>query len=98
MTARLHTEPRLRDPDGFYERLLAVYRDLPEDEAARLSAKLILLLANHIGDEAVLDEALALAGGAPGADAAAPDGTAPAKTAPAKTAPPRTAARDAGRE
>lgn len=57
----LKTEPRLADPDGLYEALMAAYRDLPEEQALRLSAKLILLLANHIGEEAVVREALAIA-------------------------------------
>lgn len=57
----LRTEPRLADPDGLYEALMAAYRDLPEAAAAKLSAKLILLLANHIGDEAVIRQALEIA-------------------------------------
>ena len=61
MSKRLVTDLRLADPDGFYASLLAAYGDLPEREALKLSAKLILLLANHIGDEAVLHEALAAA-------------------------------------
>ncbi|MEX0759928.1 MAG: DUF2783 domain-containing protein [Tistlia sp.] len=61
MTRRLRTEPRLADADGFYEALMAAYRDLPEEAAAKLSAKLILLLANHIGEEAVVREALEIA-------------------------------------
>lgn len=59
----LKTEPRLADPDGLYEALMAAYRDLPEEQALLLSAKLILLLANHVGDEAVVREALAVAQG-----------------------------------
>ena len=54
--------PNLRDPDGFY----AAYRGAPglSDEASELlNARLVLILANHIGDPAVLTEALALARG-----------------------------------
>jgi len=51
----------LRDPDGFYEELLRSQRGLDEAQAELMNAKLILLLANHIGDRAVLRAALAAA-------------------------------------
>jgi hypothetical protein len=47
--------------DDFYELLIEAHRDLSDERSALLNAKLILLLANHIGDLAVLREALALA-------------------------------------
>jgi hypothetical protein len=53
--------PHLADPDGFYEELVAAQRDLPDDRAERLLAKLVLILANHVGDRAVLSEAIGLA-------------------------------------
>ena len=56
--ATLNTEPNLAAPDEFYERLIAMHRDLSEAESARVNARLILLLANHIGDPAVLDQAM----------------------------------------
>lgn len=59
--AHLLTEPRLGDPDAFYEALIDMHRDLSEPASALVNAKLILLLANHIGDIAVLHEAMALA-------------------------------------
>lgn len=58
---RLHVEPRLAQPDEFYQRLLALHRDLSNERSRLANAKLILLLANHIGDDAVLDEALRIA-------------------------------------
>jgi len=54
-------EPNLDDPDGFYEELIASQRDLSDDQADILLAKLVLILSNHIGDRAVLREALNLA-------------------------------------
>lgn len=51
----------LDDPDGFYEKLLDAHAGLTLEQAALLDAKLILLLANHLGDAVVLDEALRLA-------------------------------------
>jgi hypothetical protein len=62
MANHLKLEPRIADPDGFYERLIDLHLGLTPDQSARVNAKLILLLANHVGDRAVLDEALALAG------------------------------------
>ncbi len=61
--AKLLTEARLGQPDELYARLIEAFRDLDETESHKLSAKLILLLANHIGDPEVLDEALAIARG-----------------------------------
>ena len=65
--ATLVTAPNLSAPDDFYERLIAMHRDLDERDSAAVNARLILLLANHIGDAAVLDEAMRIARGAAGA-------------------------------
>lgn len=46
------------DPDGFYQELIDSQRDLDEPQAAMMNAKLVLLLANHVGDRTVLREAL----------------------------------------
>ena len=48
-------------PDDFYERLIATHRGLTDEESALVNAKLILLLANHIGDPEVLAQAMAAA-------------------------------------
>ncbi|MGJ5138078.1 DUF2783 domain-containing protein [Bradyrhizobium oligotrophicum] len=53
--------PNIRDPDDFYAELIGGQRDLSEDEAVRMNARLVLLLANHIGDRAILSEAIRLA-------------------------------------
>jgi hypothetical protein len=47
--------------DDFYQMLIDAHRDLSDEQSAALNARLILLLSNHIGDIAVLREALALA-------------------------------------
>ena len=44
--------------DDFYELLIETHRDLSDEQSAAVNARLILLLANHIGDIAVLREAL----------------------------------------
>ena len=48
-------------PDDFYERLIATHRGLSDEESALVNAKLVLLLANHIGDPEVLGQAMAAA-------------------------------------
>jgi hypothetical protein len=58
---RLITAPNLPAPDDFYQDLIALHRDLSEGESALVNAKLILLLANHIGDPEVLAAAMAAA-------------------------------------
>lgn len=60
MTA-LRTEPRLTRPDDLYERLIAMHAGLGDADSHKLNASLILVLANHIGDEAVFDQAMAIA-------------------------------------
>lgn len=61
MTARLRTEDRLARPDDVYEILIEAHRDLDPEQGRLLDAKLILLLANHIGDQDVLAEAIGIA-------------------------------------
>ena len=55
------TTPNLADPDGFFAALMALHEGLSEAESRRLDARLVLLLANQIGDPAVLAEVLATA-------------------------------------
>ena len=57
----LNTKPNIADSDGFYAELLAAHRRLPEAESHAMNARLVLILANHIGDAEVLTQALALA-------------------------------------
>jgi hypothetical protein len=57
----LRTEPRLTDPDGLYQAIMDAHRGLDAEASRRLDARLVLILANHIGDMAVLREAIALA-------------------------------------
>jgi hypothetical protein len=57
----LNRQPNIPDPDGFYEELIASQRELSDDQADMLLAKLVLILANHVGDREVLREALILA-------------------------------------
>jgi hypothetical protein len=68
----LQTQPNLSEPgqryfrdftpgDDFYEALIETHRDLSDEQSQLLNAKLILLLANQVGDISVLKQALAIA-------------------------------------
>jgi hypothetical protein len=61
MTSKLATELRIDNPDDFYEALIEAHRDLSDTESRHLNARLILILANHVGDMELLTEALRLA-------------------------------------
>lgn len=57
----LITSPNLDAGDDFYEALLAAHHGLDADASAAFNARLILLMANHIGRQDVLLDALAAA-------------------------------------
>ena len=70
--AHLNTQPNFGTPgqrtphaftpgDDFYEALIDTHRDLSDEQSQLVNARLVLLLANHIGDLRVLREALAAA-------------------------------------
>lgn len=59
--AQLIRTPHIPGQDHFYAELVDSQRDLSDAQAQSLMAKLVLILANHIGDREVLSEALALA-------------------------------------
>ncbi len=61
MPEKLRTDSGFVNPDDFYEALIEAHRDLSDEQSAMLNAKLILILANHIGDLEVIREALAAA-------------------------------------
>jgi len=71
-TTLLKTEPNFHEPgrrffrdfspgDDFYEALIEAHNGLTDEQSEALNARLILVLANHIGDLRVLREALAAA-------------------------------------
>ncbi len=59
----LNTQAHMASYDDFYEALLNAHQDLSTEDSHALNARLVLLLSNHIGDMAVLTEALRLARG-----------------------------------
>jgi hypothetical protein len=58
---KLVTASRFSNPDDAYVALIEARRGLSEAAAVELDTKLVLILANHIGDIDVLREAIALA-------------------------------------
>ena len=59
--AELILTPNIDLPDEFYAALIAAHDGLSKDESDALNARLILILANHIGDRETLSQALAAA-------------------------------------
>lgn len=57
--------PNLDTPDDLYADLLAAHEGLSPEDSAALNARLILILANHLGDAALFNQALAAARHAP---------------------------------
>ena len=57
----LNKEPNIARPDDFYARLLAAHDGKSKDESDALNARPVLILANHVGDAQVLEQALDLA-------------------------------------
>lgn len=54
----LNLQPNLADPDAFYQTLIAAHDGLSDEDSQALNARLVLILANHIGDLDTLIEAL----------------------------------------
>jgi len=57
-----HGKPGISDPDDFYAKLISLHSGLSTEQSQKLNSKLVLLMANHIGDRVVLDEILDAAG------------------------------------
>lgn len=57
----LITSTNIKYPDNFYAKLIEAHNGLSDDESVALNSRLILLLANHIGEEHILLEALVAA-------------------------------------
>lgn len=62
--ADLVTSPNIPQPDEFYADLLGLHQGRARDDSERINARLILLLANHVGDREVLRQAMAAAAAA----------------------------------
>ena len=62
----MKTNLNVQDADGFYEQLLDAHQGLSDEQSALLNARLILLLANQVGDAGVLRECVEAAKKMPG--------------------------------
>jgi Protein of unknown function (DUF2783) len=60
MAGALETKPAA-DPDALYQLLVEAHRDLTAEQSRQVNSRLILLLANQIGDPAVIAAAVAAA-------------------------------------
>lgn len=58
----LNLEPNIEGSDDFYQELMDLHNGLSDDESMMVNARLVLLLANHIGDREVLSQAMKIAG------------------------------------
>lgn len=56
---------QIADPDDFFAELVCAQRDLDDHDAQKMLAKLLFVLANHIGERSVLSEAIQLAASGP---------------------------------
>ena len=61
MSEALRNELGFEDGDAVYESLINAINGLDDIEAMKVMAKLILLLANHIGDQDTIEQAIAVA-------------------------------------
>ncbi|MGI9368114.1 MAG: DUF2783 domain-containing protein [Ruegeria sp.] len=50
--------PNIDNADNFYADLLAAHEDLEKADSDALNARLVLVLANHIGDRSILGDAI----------------------------------------
>ena len=55
---KLMLDPNIIDPDGFYDELLGAHQGLTKEQSDAFNARLILILANHVGDRDILRAAL----------------------------------------
>jgi hypothetical protein len=60
--SNLKLDANFTDADAFYAALADVHRDRSPEQSEKINARLIMLLANQVGDQQILEEALAIAG------------------------------------
>jgi hypothetical protein len=54
----MNIEPTLADPDGLYEKLLDAQRGLGDERTRLFTARLVLLLANQVGDDRLIEQCI----------------------------------------
>ena len=58
---QLNLQANFSDADAFFAALADLHREGDERKSERITARLIVILANHIGDQAILLEAMRIA-------------------------------------
>ena len=58
---KLITKPNLPNADAVYAAIIDAHRDLNDEQSAQFNARLVLILANHIGDAEIVHQALDVA-------------------------------------
>lgn len=66
MSTTMKTTANFEDADAFYEQLLDAHQGLSAEQSALLNARLVLLLANQVGDARVLRDCVRAARDMPG--------------------------------
>lgn len=61
----LNLMPNFEDPDAVYQMIVEAHRAFDAPQSAAFNARLVLILANHIGDEKIIASALKAAGAGP---------------------------------
>jgi len=61
VTPSIDTSPRIERPDDFYQLLINAHAGLEDEASTKLNAKLVLVLANQVGDMDILGQAIELA-------------------------------------
>jgi len=56
-----NSNPNIQQPDDFYQALIDAHVGLTDEQSGALNARLVLLLANQIGDLNILRQAIAAA-------------------------------------
>ncbi|UCE31031.1 MAG: DUF2783 domain-containing protein [Burkholderiales bacterium] len=54
----MRTDPNIPDPDQFFERWVRAHQGMSAADSFALNARLVLLLANQIGDARVLEQCI----------------------------------------
>lgn len=58
---KINLKPNITNGDDFYSKLILAHEGLSDEESTEYNSRLILILANQIGDENILNEALEVA-------------------------------------
>lgn len=61
----LNTDPNIAGVDDVYERLIGILDGESVENSLKVALRLNLILMNHVGDRAVIAQALTLAAGQP---------------------------------